>query len=245
MRSAVGQFTATACHFLDWDNGGAGSPAIQVDAGRAIVQACTFNQAKLQVLVATNVTSAILCANQAEGGFRVRNRAGKRTQLALNEEDPLNWTAEARAHYRITLGARGDARYLETWQGPEKADRPFRWSGAVSRLALPVLPGRTYTLTLDLRAPAPALSPDAGLYRDGKLLAPLKSQSALKATLAPASGDSLELELRCKGWVPGQVLAGSGDPRVLGVQVFGLVMEAEGAAAEVFDANTGQTPGPP
>ena len=241
MRSAVGQFTATACHFLDWDNGGAGSPAIQLDAGRAIVQACSFNQAKLQVAVAANVTSAILSANQAEGGFRVRNRAGKRTQMALNEQDALDWTTEARAHYRITIGARGDARYLEAWHGPEKADRPFRWSGAVSRFMLPVLPGRSYTLTLDLQVPGHAFSPDAGLYFDGKLLAPLKSQSSLEATLPPVSGEGIDLELRCKGWVPMQVIAGSGDPRLLGVQAFSLMMKADGAAARVLDANTGQT----
>jgi hypothetical protein len=37
MRSAVGQFTASACHFVHWDNRGVGSPAIQLDAGKAIV----------------------------------------------------------------------------------------------------------------------------------------------------------------------------------------------------------------
>ncbi len=35
MRSAVGQFTASACNFVHWDNRGAGSPCIQVDAGSA------------------------------------------------------------------------------------------------------------------------------------------------------------------------------------------------------------------
>jgi hypothetical protein len=242
MRSAAGQFTASACHFVEWDNGGAGSPAIQLDAGRAIVQGCTFNQAKLEVAVATNVISAILSANQAEGGFRVRNRAGKRTQTALNEEDALNWTAEARAHYQITLGERGDARYLEGWHGPERASRPFRWSGAVSRVVLPLLPGRNYTLTLDLGVPAQALAAaDAGLYLEGKQLAPLKNESRLETTLPPASGDTIELELRSGGWVPKQAIAGSEDPRVLGVQAFSLVMKAEGAAPQVFDANTGRT----
>jgi hypothetical protein len=117
MRSPAGQFTASACHFLEWDNSGVGSPAIQLDAGRAIVQACTFNQSKLQVSVATTV---------------------------------------------------------------------------------------------------------------------------IKATLPPARGDTIELELRSKAWVPKEVLAGSGDPRILGVQLFSVAMEAEGAAPQVFDANTGQ-----
>ncbi|HWI58098.1 MAG TPA: glycosyl hydrolase family 28-related protein [Bacillota bacterium] len=240
MRSPVGQFTASACHFLEWDNAGSGAPAIQLEAGRTIVQACTFNQSKLQVAVGTNVTSAILTANQAEGGFRVRNDAGKRTQMAVNEQDTFEWAAEAKSHYLITVGARGDARYLETWHGPEQAARPFRWSGSASRLLLPVLPGKPYALTLDLSAPAQAVSAGAGLYWNGKQLAPLTNGSVLKATLPPVSRDTIELELRTKGWVPQQVMTGSGDPRVLGVQVFDVRMKAEGAAEPIFDANTGK-----
>ncbi len=83
MRGQSGQFTANACHFVDWDNGDLGSPAIQLDAGKAIVEACTFNRDKLEVLVGSNVVSAILTANQASGGFRVKNQAGKRAQMAL------------------------------------------------------------------------------------------------------------------------------------------------------------------
>jgi len=88
MRSAKGQFTADACNFVQWDNRKAGSPAIQIDAGKAIVQACTFSEKKLAVAVGTNVQSAILTANQANGGFRVKNEAGSRTQGALNEGHP-------------------------------------------------------------------------------------------------------------------------------------------------------------
>jgi hypothetical protein len=98
MRAAAGQFTASACHFVDWDNGAAGSPALQLDAGKAIVQACSFNRSKLHVAVGSNVLSAILAANQAEGGFRVKNLAGKRLQAALNEQQGVDWTEPARRH---------------------------------------------------------------------------------------------------------------------------------------------------
>jgi hypothetical protein len=239
MRGTAGQFTATGCHFLEWDNGAAGSPAIQLDAGRAIVQACSFNQSKLHVAVGTNVASAILSANQAEGGFRVANRAGKRTQMALNEEDAVDWTAEARAHYQITFGERGDARYVDAWHGPEKSPRPFRWSGAASRLLLPVLPGKSYVLSLELRVPEQALSEEAGLYLQGKKLAALKNESVLQTAVPPSSGDRIELELRCKGWVPQQVQPGSSDPRVLGVQGFHLTMKGEGPPARLFNGNSG------
>ena len=37
----AGQFTASACNFVNWDNRGEGSPAIQLDAGKAIVQGCS------------------------------------------------------------------------------------------------------------------------------------------------------------------------------------------------------------
>jgi hypothetical protein len=87
MRSPVGQFTASACNFVDWDNRGAGSPAIQLDAGKAIVQGCTFSRTNLHVQVGSNVTSAILTANQAAGGLRVENHIGKRAQMGLNEGD--------------------------------------------------------------------------------------------------------------------------------------------------------------
>lgn len=85
MHSGVGQFTANACHFVSWDNRGAGSPAIQLDAGKAIIDGCTFVQKGLNVRVGSNVVSAILTANQAAGGFRVDNQAGKNTQSGLNE----------------------------------------------------------------------------------------------------------------------------------------------------------------
>ena len=238
MRSLGGQFTASACHFLEWDNGLVNAPAIQLDAGKAIVQACTFHQDKVQVVVGTNVTSAILMANQAEGGFRVRNGAGKRTQQALNEEDALEWSPEARAHYEIQVGASGDARYLEAWHGPEKGAPSYRWSGAVSRLVLPIVAGRPYTLHVEWNVPTQALAPEAGVYLDGKQLAPLRSEAAVDIALPPGTGESVRLELRSPGWVPKRVLTGSQDLRVLGVQVYRLTMRAAGSTNSPFRANT-------
>ena len=87
MRSPVGQFTASACNFVHWDVRGVGSPAIQLDAGKAIVQGCTFSQTTLHIQVGSNVTSAILTANQAAGGFHVENHIGQRAQMGLNEAE--------------------------------------------------------------------------------------------------------------------------------------------------------------
>jgi hypothetical protein len=94
MHSRFGQITASACTFVNWDNHGRGSPAIQLDAGKAIVQGCTFDMTGTHVRARSEVRSAILTGNQAEGGFRTDNQAGKRLQMFANEEP--------------TVGERGD-----------------------------------------------------------------------------------------------------------------------------------------
>ncbi len=240
MRSPSGQFTASACHFVNWDNRGVGSPAIQLDAGRAIVQGCTFSEENLHVQVASNVSSAILTANQASGGFRVENHAGKRAQVALNEQDTIDWTKEALAHYRIQVGGPGDGRYLRGWHGKEGGARPFRWSMPVSWLVLPVNPGERYTLTLEVQAPKAAVSPEAGLYLNGKQLAPLQGGAPITVALPSSTDDRVRVELRSQGWVPQKVIPGSQDPRTLGIQAFTITMRAAGAGTNVFSANTGQ-----
>jgi hypothetical protein len=239
MRSPVGQFSANACHFVNWDNRGEGSPALQIDAGKAIVQGCTFNEDNLHVQVGERVTSAILTSNQAAGGFRVENRAGKRTQMGFNEADAVEWTDAARSHYRIVVGGPADGRYLQGWHGREKSGQPFRWSQGTSRLQLPVPKGKPCTLTLHLQVPAQALAADAGLYLGGVRLAPLQAGPTLVATLPASDTDRVRLELRAAAWVPQKVIPGSGDARTLGVQLHRIELVAEGAEPPVFDANTG------
>jgi len=240
MRSPAGQFTASACHFVHWDNRGVGAPALQFDAGRAIVQGCTFAQDGTAVSVAAEVTSAILTANQAAGGFRVENRAGDRLQLGFYEPDPVSWTLEAGAHDRLSIGTAGDQRYLHDFHGPEKTDRPFRWTRGSARLSLPVPAGKAAQLTIELHVPQAALAPDAGLYLDGRRLAAFDGRGPLTATLPASSEDRVHLELRAAGWVPQKTIAGSSDPRTLGVQVFTVTLEADGAGAIPFNANTGR-----
>jgi len=239
MQSTAGQFTASACHFVNWDNRGVGSPAIQLDAGKAIIQGCTFGEEGLNVQVGSNVVSAILTANQAAGGFRVDNHAGKRAQSALNEEDAIAWTREALSHYQISVGKEGDGRYLQGWHPREGGGSPFRWSGPISRLLLPVVPGEPYMITLEVKVPDQAISPQAGLYAGDKRIAPLQAGNLLTGSLPPSTSDKVRLELRTGGWVPQQVVAGSKDPRTLGVQVFKIIVRNAVAGTNVFNANTG------
>ncbi len=246
MQSPFGQFTANACHFVHWDNHGKGAPAIQFDAGKGMVQGCTFNLEGTHVLVGEQVRSAILTGNQALGGFRADNRAGIRTQMTTNETDPLEATPEARSHYRISLGALGDGQYLKQWNGREVRGaslqtRSMRWSTGSSLLILPMVPGKAHEVAIEMAVPKEAESPDAGLYLDGKRLAAMKPGAAtLVASLPPSASDRITLELRCHGWVPKQLHAGSKDDRTLGIEVYSVTMRARDAAQKVFDANLGQ-----
>lgn len=237
MRSPEGQFTASACNFVNWDNGGRGAPAIQIDAGRAIVQASTFNCDGVHAQVAAAVQSALFVGNQASGGFEIDNQAGSRTQAMANEAPPAAWTDEARRNYRIAVGQPGDGRYLRGWHGGEK---PMRWSTEESQVNLPVVTNETYALTVKLYVPQAALSDQAGLYRGDERIALLKAGAqTLEVRLPPSSNDRVLLRLRCAGWVPAKQIPGSHDERTLGVQLSEIEMRAEGAGPRVFLANTG------
>jgi len=166
---------------------------------------------------------------------------GKRTQSALNEEDQIDWPKGALLNYVVEAGRRGTGRYLEGWHDAENGTPPFRWSSGASRLRLPVVAGEHYTLTLELKVPEQARSTEAGLYLDGKNIAPLEAGPVLKTELPVSKGDYVELELRCAGWVPAQALPGSGDMRTLGIQLTRISMRAAGAGSDVFDANTGRS----
>ena len=246
MRSSFGQFAANTCHFVHWDNHATGAPAIQLDAGKAVVQGCTFSLEGTHVRVADKVRSAILLGNQAESGFRVDNQAGNRTQLMANELNPIEATPEARSHYRIEVGALGDGRFLQNWSGRERGalkgePHTMRWSGANSQMILPVVAGKPYQVTIELSVAPQAESPEAGLYLGDKRMAELdRNTSTLTAELPPCESDQLVLELRCHGWVPKDLVAGSDDQRTLGVSVFTITMRAADGAARMFHANRGE-----
>lgn len=251
-RGAAGsQLTASACTFVEWDNTGVGSPAIAIDGGAAIVQGSTFAGHRTHVTVGETVRSALLSANQAPGGFNVRNAAGKRTQALGNEVSPVEWTAAARAHYRIRVGREGDEPYLDGWHGRERAgDRAttlttFRWSLPGARLRLPVNAGKAYTIRVAAEMPGAALAPDAGLYLGERRIVALGHAGEIIAegTLpAPAAGtEEIELTLRCKTWNPSVVQPGNKDDRELGIQLKLIEVAAEGAApGKVFNANSGE-----
>lgn len=232
-RSAAGQFTASACNFLEWDSSSHNQPCIQLDAGRAIIQGCTFAQAGKHVDVEGKVRSAIIMGNQATGGLNVTNHAGPRAQCALNETAEDVIPASARGGYTLDAGTVDDAAYMLGWQGSEQQpegprDRTMRWSKPGAAIRLPVLPGKPYKVSLALTIPSNALQPGAGVYANGRKIAAFAKDGAqtVSGVLPPCKTGSVTLQIRCRAWVPRQEVKGSQDTRILGVSLYNVRMEA-------------------
>lgn len=246
MRAPSAQFTANATHFLHWDNHNQDSAAIQLDAGKAIIQGSTFGNGDTCVFVGPKVKSAILMGNQAADGFNVDNQAGAKTQMIGNEGQTITWTDEAKAQYQIDIGADGDGRYLRGCQGQEKGSgkgifSTMRWTTGQSRLILPTLMNTDYTLTLQAAIPLHSIDDTAGIYQGEKRIAEFKPDgSNVTANFRSGEKDTTVLDIRCKGWIPRKVISGSQDDRTLGIQLFGAAVKTKSAAGKPFYANTGE-----
>lgn len=236
MRAPAGQFTASACNFVHWDAGGKGAPAIDIAAGRAIIQASTFMQEGTQIQVAAGVRSALIHANQAIGGLNVRNAAGARTVMTGNQVASRIWTSRARDHYQLFVGQSGDQSFLRGFHGQERLPEQgkvatFRWTTGNAEMVLPVNRGKAYTLEVSLVVPQHALTRDSGLYLGGRLVAPISREGTqtLRAAIPPQAADRVVVGIRCQGWQPIKHNPGSQDPRTLGVQFRRVMMRAAGA----------------
>lgn len=242
------QLTVIGTNFCNWDVTLAGSPAIQLDAGKSILQGNTFADGDTHVSISSDVLSAIIMGNQASGGLVCDNRAGDRVQLALNETSRVTWPRGALRHYAVRVGAEGDRRYMRGWHGPEDAAEwpgggTKRWSCAESILRLPVEPGKKYTITLDLRLPAPAIAPDNGLYLGDTPVIRFPEQecvTTVSGVIPACDEDTVVLTFRVKGWCPKDVTEGSTDARTLGAALRRITMKTRNAPAKTYDANTGE-----
>lgn len=249
LRSPAMQFTAVGTNFLEWDITHRGEPAIQLDAGRAIIQGNTFGQGNMHVQVGPAVRSAIITGNQATGGLSVDNRAGGRTQLATNERGILDASEQARLHYRLDIGAPDDQSYLlkchepETCQFGDRSDKTMRWSSDKSEFHLPVVRGKPYAVSLDLNLPQAAVDPSNGLFLGGKRIMELPDKAfigTITARLPASDNDRVTLVLRVRHWVPKDTDPGAKDARKLGAALLSLTMQADGATGKPVSANTGE-----
>jgi hypothetical protein len=156
---------------------------------------------------------------------------------------------EAKRHYRVVIGAEGDGRYLRGWHGAERfeaggTEHRLRWSMGASVLVLPAVAGEEYRLTLEISVPPGAVDPGAGLYLDGKRIAPLAAGApSLTVDLPPAAGGQVRLEVRSARWIPSKANPASKDDRSLGVSMGAVTMRARDAVRpKPFDANAGRWP---
>ncbi len=244
MKSHYGQFTAIGCNFVNWNASGKGSPAIQLDAGKAIIQGCTFGDGDTHISIGAKVRSAIISGNQTEEVFEVKNGAGKRAVIYGNSADPSALDSKALLNYRVLFGSDGDRKFVRHTHLKEKIDshkkwKSFRWTMPNTILSLPVIPSKTYTVVVHIAVPKQALSQDAGLYYNGKLLVPIKNhgEQSLKAQLKSGKSNKLDFELRSKGWVPQEHDSTSSDNRLLGVALFAADVKAADAPAKAYIVN--------
>lgn len=251
-RSPQAQLAVSSTNFCQWDINGTGSPAVRLDAGKATLQGNIFDDGQLHVAVNESMGATILMGNLGEGGFRVENHAGARTQLIGNEQGGFEWSEAMKAHYRLQVGAPGDSPYLRKWYGREKAPEfgekgTRRWSRGDSEFLLPVTPGKTYRLSVVLRQNEHIAAPDNGLYVGEERIATLSDTPAgspLTGTFR-AEGTVANITLRTKTWRPMDTEPGSGDVRDLGVSVHSITVVEEGQdSAPCFNANTGEVMAP-
>ncbi|MBQ6620985.1 MAG: hypothetical protein IJH68_12655 [Thermoguttaceae bacterium] len=224
-RNPDAPLTASACHFINWDNvRRTGNPAIDIQAGSANIADCTFMEsASPEVRVSDDVQTVLLSGNLANGGFMVEGISdANRDRVQVFGNEPFI-RFESLEHYRIEIGAVADKQFTSGWctRGKDDEGHPFRWSTDHSKLRLAVKPKCAYDLTFVCEVPPQALDnvEAPGLYRDGERIAPLAAgYNELRARLAPTDGDVIVLEVRCGGWVPDEK-----DRRTLGIK--GILFE--------------------
>ena len=234
------------CFFSNWSQKADDNPLVVARSGRVQVQNSTFGTPQPSIELGPDVKHAIVRGNNGIASVQVINHA-PRTIISDNEDDPVVWTDEARGHALLDIGALGDDRYLTGWMGrdlPQEGpgDPTTRWSSTDSVIKMPIRPNTAYTVAVDVNIPQPAVTPLGGLYVGEACVVPLTEAGRVVATgtLAPQDGENVRLRLKVKTWVPAHTLPDSSDDRTLGVSVRSITLQAEGAPARVFNANTGE-----
>jgi len=189
--------------------------AIEIDAGKTIVQGNTFADGETHIRVAEGVESAIITVTRpraACGG----EPCGARTQAVANELSPIVWTKDAKLHYASMSVPRATGPMCESGmpRRPGRMDRPTVHQALVrSRVAagVPVVKGRKYTLTSTCSCPGRPSRPTTGSTgRPAPRRVPRRPGSAvITATIPAVKTEQLVLTLRCKGCAP---RSGGGQP---------------------------------
>lgn len=230
MNAPRGQFTANACNFCNWDVPAEGFPAIQLNAGKSIISASTFQQGGKAVAVGAGVENVILNANQGQGGFFWSSDASESRVTAAGNEEPFQpIEEEALSSYKLHFGDRYDSLYIHDFYSAERVgDTPFRWARPQSQIELPVPKGKRVFLDFEADVPPGAVADSSekpGIYFGDTLGAPITKagRQILRVQIPPQTADSVLLTIRSNSWTPG-----TADQRNLGVQFFSVRLTADG-----------------
>ncbi len=79
-----GTVSFSSCNFVDWNRNKNGTPAIDLDGGNLIVNACNFKKASPQIRLGGNAQSAIVMGNLIDGPLSVSNPAHAKLRIGLN-----------------------------------------------------------------------------------------------------------------------------------------------------------------
>ncbi|MBR5627176.1 MAG: hypothetical protein IKW74_06105, partial [Thermoguttaceae bacterium] len=247
-RGKNSQLSADSCQFIHWDILNRDNPAIDIQAGRAVIQGCSFDQPGYDVRVGKDAGTVILSSNLARGGFNVTGDT-KHVVQSANEPESENIQINDLKNYQFKIGDLGDFKYLKNWFAPEEepgpptpghstsADEPdkpvmipCRWSGSNSQIILPVVPDTAYRIQLHLNVPEGAVQheEETGIYLQNEKLASLQTGPQWLTVRVPAQkSEYIKLEIRCTTWVPMKIDPNSQDFRKLGVRGFEVRVVAE------------------
>lgn len=242
------QATFNACHFMD-----PGKPGVIVaDRGHLAVTNCSFGGGGAAVVLQPGARAALITGNLQSGGLVVDNGIGANAQIGMNE-GPREYAPAALSHYRVKIGAVGDADFVGAgWYGGEPAQdgttalgpdiTTARWTNGNAVLRLPVTPGLAYTLKLTATI-RPNTPPQTVAIAQGAPVA-LGVGKTQTVTLhipaaATANQHTVAVTVRGQPWSPSVLYPGNNDARELGARVYTVEMQADGAngpAADLTDA---------
>jgi hypothetical protein len=248
MRAPKGTVSLDNCQISNWeDNVG----AIDIESGRAILQGNSFNQeGNHHVIVGKGAGPVVATGNLAYPAFDIRAAAGVQVLSSANQEETLAWTDEAKGHYIITVGSKGDSRYLDNWNAQEsgKAEPLItpsrRWSRGESFIRLPVKRGVAYAIVLQASVPGKAISKESGIYLGETRLAEIASEGdqIIRLVVPPQTADTVNLRVVVQEWMHSSAKEKLGrDMRQLGISLRSIEATAVGAhAGRTFDAGAGE-----
>lgn len=246
MRAPKGILSLIGCQIETWDDT---SAAIDIQAGRAILQGNSFDrEGRNHLVVGPDAGPVTATGNLAFPAFDAHVAPNARLIQSANEEDSVVWSEEAKHHYVVQVGARGDSRYLENWHSaePASAKNPSRrLSKEESLIHLPVSPKLPYEVTLKMVVAKQALDKELGIYHGDQQIAAVEGAGPQKILLRLPPEPTGRLTLRIKSQARSGEEAPSPATREPGISLTAIkVVTPQGRSLPPFDACRGDTINP-